>query len=176
MKLGCHANIRKGYYRAALYAHSIGARAFQFFPKNPRSLQIKRHDRNEASRCAQYCRRHGIVSLAHAPYPTTIAAEDKETRTIVAESILNDLEIVEDSGSIGLVVHFGSRKRQQVLKAYKTIIETLNEVLGRWKGKSLLLIENTAGKSSEMGTTFRHPIRSGEKGFHSFWKPRLHRL
>ncbi|HET7616636.1 MAG TPA: deoxyribonuclease IV [Bacillales bacterium] len=154
MRFGSHISIRNGYYKAAANAKAIGAAAFQYFPKNPRSLQIKRYDRNDAAKCAAFCAENGIVSIAHAPYPTNVAVSDREMREAIICSIVNDLNIVEDCGSIGLVVHFGSHKGLDPIEGYKTMIDVVNEVLKDWSGDGLLLIENTAGKGTEMGTTF----------------------
>jgi len=159
MRFGCHISIRKGYFGAVQTAFKIGAKAFQYFPKNPRSLKIKHHDRIDAKQCAEFCKKHHIVSIAHAPYPANISVPKPELREPIIKSILNDLQIVEDCGSIGLVVHFGSYKTGEPLDGYKRMIDILNEVLAQWKGKSLLLIENTAGKGSELGTTLEELVK-----------------
>lgn len=158
MKFGCHISIRNGYLGAAKTALNIGAKAFQYFPKNPRSLKVKHHDQSDAQKCADFCEAHGIVSIAHAPYPTNLSVPKPELREPIIRSVLNDLEIVEDCGSIGLVVHFGSYKGES-LDGYKRMIDVLNEVLGQWGGKSLLLIENTAGKGGELGLTFEELVK-----------------
>ncbi|HEX6922799.1 MAG TPA: deoxyribonuclease IV [Bacillales bacterium] len=158
MKFGCHISIRNGYFGAAQTALKIGARAFQYFPKNPRSLKIKSHDRRDAGKCADFCKEHGIASIAHAPYPTNLSVPKPELQEPIIASILNDLEIVENCGSVGLVVHFGSYKGEP-LEGYKRMITVLNKVLSQWNGKSLLLIENTAGKGGELGTTFEELVK-----------------
>lgn len=159
MRFGCHISIRNGYLGAAQTAFKIGAKAFQYFPKNPRSLKIKHHDRNDAKKCAEFCKKHHIASMAHAPYPTNVSVPKSELWEPMIKSILNDLQIVEDCGSIGLVVHFGSYKTGELLDVYKRMIDILNEVLAQWKGKSLLLIENMAGKGSELGTTLEELVK-----------------
>lgn len=159
MKFGCHISIRHGYFGAAQTAQAIGAEAFQYFPKNPRSLQIKNYDRLDAEKCAKFCRKHELASIAHAPYLANLSEPRPELRQQIIRSIKNDLEIVADCGSIGLVVHFGSHKRTDALEGYKRMIETLNEILSSWNGNSLVLIENTAGKGTEMGTAFEELVK-----------------
>ncbi|HEX7063887.1 MAG TPA: deoxyribonuclease IV, partial [Bacillales bacterium] len=97
-------------------------------------------------------------SIAHAPYPTNLSVPKPELREPIIDSVLNDLEIVENCGSIGLVVHFGSYKGEP-LEGYKRMIDILNEVLAQWSGTSLLLVENTAGKGGELGTTFEELVK-----------------
>ena len=159
MKIGCHISIRKGYLQAAKTAEQIGAGAFQYFPKNPRSLSIKMFDHSDAEACARYCRKHGIASIAHAPYPVNLAVTDELKRRATVESVLNDLEIVEACGSIGLVVHFGKFKGNDLLTGYQNILQCLNEILSRWQGSALILLENQAGEGTSIGTRFEELLQ-----------------
>lgn len=159
MKIGCHVSIRHGYLAAAKFANTMGAKSFQFFPKNPRSLQIKAFDAKDAENCAVFCQQEGLVSIAHAPYPVNLSEVDKEVRKIVRQSLKNDLEIVEACGALGLVVHFGRYKGKDPLEGYKLMIEMLNEVLLEWKGHAFLLIENNAGQGVRMGTTLEELVQ-----------------
>lgn len=153
MKAGCHISIRGGYLAAAKTAAQIGADAFQYFPKNPRSLAIKSFDRKDAELCAAFCRERGIASIAHTPYPTNMAIDEGELRKATVASLRNDLEIADACGSVGIVVHFGKYKGKDSLQGYKNIIQCMNEVLADFSGQALLLIENQAGEGSGMGTT-----------------------
>ncbi|WP_274655153.1 deoxyribonuclease IV [Paenibacillus humicola] len=153
MRLGCHVSTRGGYAESARRTAALGAQAFQYFPKNPRSLALKSFDAADARRCADFCRERGIVSIAHAPYPTNIAAEDAEHRAKTALSLLNDLEIAESCGSLGVVVHFGVYKGPDPLEGYRNAVTTLSAVAGRWNGRAKLLVENQSGEHTFMGAT-----------------------
>ncbi|MDF2659889.1 MAG: endonuclease [Paenibacillus sp.] len=154
MYFGAHVSIRHGFLEAAKQTHRMGGRAFQFFPKNPRSLSLKTMDRRDAEACAAFCREHDIRSIAHTPYPTNLAADAGERRQIVVRSLLNDLEIADACGAVGVVVHFGIYKGAERLDGYKNIVATLNEVVEQWEGTSQLLIENQSGEHARMGMTF----------------------
>ncbi len=151
MKLGCHVRIRNGYLGAAQTALSIGANAFQYFSKNPRSLSIKKLDQKDAEACRAFCTAHEMVSIAHTPYPSNIAATGEKARQVVG-SLKNDLEIAEACGSLGIVVHFGSTCEDPI-EGYKQMLFVLNEVLENWRGQTQILIENNAGKGDQLGTT-----------------------
>lgn len=155
MRVGCHVSIRDGYLGAAKHAVHQGALAYQYFPKNPRSLAVKAFDERDAQACKQYGHEHGLLSVAHTPYPTNLSVDDRALYQLTVQSLLNDLEIAEACGSIGVVVHFGQfkGKHQDPLYGYIRMIEMLNEVLAKWDGDALLLIENNAGQGSRMGTT-----------------------
>lgn len=153
MKIGVHVSIRNGFLAAARTAHRIGAQAYQYFPKNPRSLSFKWPDLNDARAANAFCHQHGIESVAHAPYPTNPAVHDLARREMVVQSLLNDLIIAEACGSIGVVVHFGYHHTTvDRLQGYKYMIRCLNHVLAQWDGKAQLLIENEAGGHGPMGT------------------------
>jgi deoxyribonuclease-4 len=153
MRAGCHVSTRGGYAQAAKTAASLGAESFQYFPKNPRSLVVKPFDERDAKRCAAFCQERGIVSIAHSPYPTNIATEDPEHRARTVVSLLNDLDIAEACGSLGVVVHFGVYKGSNPLEGYQNAVVTLSAVTSQWNGRAKLLIENQAGEHTFMGTT-----------------------
>lgn len=156
MKLGCHVSIRNGYYGAARTAHSIGAKSYQYFPKNPRALGVKNYDRQDAERCAEFCGNQQISSIGHTAYPVNIAIQDSGVRKAIAAALLNDLDIAERCGSVGVVVHFGKYKGDEPLEGYRLILEMLNRVLSAWNGRALLLLENQA---AEMGMTLEELVQ-----------------
>ncbi|TYP72542.1 deoxyribonuclease IV [Paenibacillus methanolicus] len=153
MIAGCHVSTQGGYKMAARRAMQIGANAFQYFSKNPRSLAIKDFDASDAAKCAEISREHGLASIAHSPYPTNIASEDAYHRERTAMSLLNDLAIAEACGSIGVVVHFGVYKGPDPLEGYRNAVITLSAVASQWAGSAKLLIENQAGEGTDMGMT-----------------------
>ncbi|MCP3028623.1 deoxyribonuclease IV [Halobacillus sp. A5] len=160
MIFGSHVSIREGYLGAAEQAAAMGAEAFQYFPKNPRSLTVKSFNKEDAELCSDFCRQQGIVSVAHSPYPTTLTPFNENKREQVTASLLNDLAIAEACGSIGLVVHFGKDLfNDDKLASYRLMIEVLNEVLGQWQGVCRILLENMAGKPGAMGTTLEELVQ-----------------
>ncbi|KZS48293.1 endonuclease IV [Paenibacillus glucanolyticus] len=162
IRIGSHVSTRGGFLAAAQRAAGIGSLAYQYFPKNPRSLHLKTPDIRNAAACARFCQEQGIVSIAHTPYPTNMAVgltRGEEFYGLTVESLKNDLIIAEACGSLGIVVHFGHHKSQDVLEGYQNIIRCLNDVLSSWKGKAKLLIENQAGDHGSMGMTLEESVK-----------------
>lgn len=160
MKFGCHVSIKDGYLAAANKASSIHAKAFQFFPKNPRRLTVKEFDKQDANLCKQFCEEHELISVCHAPYATTLTPRRNSQRKQVVASLHNDLEIADACGTLGVVVHFGSNiYPRDPLASYRLMIEVLDEVLGTWEGKAKLFIENNAGKAHAMGTRLEELVQ-----------------
>ncbi|MBG9588792.1 deoxyribonuclease IV [Cytobacillus firmus] len=159
MLFGCHASIREGYSGAAKAAKAKNASAFQYFPKNPRSLSVKDYDREDAALCKAFCKEHDIFSIAHTPYPTSLTPRP-EKQKLTVKSLLNDLEIASVCGSAGVVVHFGNPiSSKDPLAGYQLMIEMLNQILSRSKEHCLILLENTAGYPGSMGTTMEELVQ-----------------
>ncbi|MFD2673041.1 deoxyribonuclease IV [Marinicrinis sediminis] len=151
--IGVHLGIRNGYYRAARRAHELGIPAFQYFSKNPRTLSHKEIPLRDTEACRSFCRQHGIQSVLHAPYPTNPCLSPGAEQDRMVRSILNDLQIAEANGSIGVVVHFGHFRGKDPLQGYQNSIQCLNRVLAQWDGQARILIENQAGQGTRMGMT-----------------------
>lgn len=159
MLFGSHVSTRRGYKEAARFAHALGGKCFQYFPKNPRSLALKpSFDQRDAERCRLYCEEYGIRSIAHSAYPINIAVPEEQRAPMVA-SLLNDLVIAEACGSLGVVVHFGKFHNKDPLQGYKNSLQCIDEVLDRFDGKALLLLENMAGEGAEKGTEFEEHVQ-----------------
>ncbi|MFC0214694.1 deoxyribonuclease IV [Paenibacillus chartarius] len=158
-RIGSHVSIRRGYADAARTAHLIGGNAFQYFPKNPRSLALKPNfDRSDANACAAYSMEHGLLSIGHSPYPVNLAAEDPQVQAATRDALLNALDITDACGSVGLVVHFGKFSGPDPLQGYKNIIQLINSVLADYRGQALFLLENMAGEGGQLGTTFEELV------------------
>ena len=163
MKFGSHVSIRNGYAGAAKLAQSMDASAFQYFPKNPRSLSVKAFNIDDARLCKMICEKYHLVSVAHTPYPTDLTALDQHKRDKVIASLINDLDIADACGSIGVVVHYGKHVTpNDRLKSYHMMIETINDVLYEFEGDCKILIENNAGKQGTMGTSIEELVKIRE--------------
>lgn len=159
MILGSHVSIRDGYLAAAKRAVANQSSVFQYFPKNPRSLSIKKFDLEDTQNCRAFSQQHHLHSVAHTPYSTNLTP-DKEKKEFTILSILNDLEIATACGSIGVVVHFGNQISQtDPLASYHLMLDVLNNVLSQWDGEGKILLENNAGTKGGLGTTFEELVQ-----------------
>jgi deoxyribonuclease-4 len=160
--IGAHVSTRGGFLQAAKRAYEMGATAFQYFPKNPRSLGLKDPDLKNAELCREWCEENGIASIAHSPYPTNPAlgmTRGEAGFHATVASIRNDLHIADVCGSVGTVVHFGHLKSDQPLEGYQNLIHCLDTVLEDWNGQAKILLENQAGDHGPMGTTMEEMIQ-----------------
>ncbi|BBI33666.1 deoxyribonuclease IV [Cohnella abietis] len=151
-RVGSHVSTRFGFRKAAEHAVAIGGNAFQYFPKNPRTLEPKSFNKDDAEKCAVWCRANDVLSIAHGPYVVNPASEGEPAQRM-ALCTLNDLAIAEACGSLGVVVHFGNYKGKDLLQGYRNIIQWINSVTSLWNGNALILLENQAGDHGNMGMT-----------------------
>lgn len=162
LRIGCHVSIRYGYLAGAQYAHNCGARSFQFFAKNPRMIAIKSWDVQDAEACAIYCLQHNLTAVIHSSYPVNLAVPYSQKQELIVQCLLNDLHIADACGAVGVVVHFGQYKGKDPLQAYLTVVHNINEVLHKWSGKALILLENQAGQGTHIGLTLEELLRTRE--------------
>lgn len=153
MKLGCHISISKGFVQAVENAHRLGCESFQFFTKNPRAFKGKAADPEAAAKGRALMAEYGLVAVAHAPYITNLSTPDPELQEISIASLKQDLENAEAYGAVGCVCHMGKHVNMGEEYGMTRMVETLNRLLEAYTGSCLLLLENTAGQGSELGTS-----------------------
>lgn len=157
MQIGCHLSTSKGFKGAAEAALKLGAESFQFFTKNPRAFRGKGPQDGPAG--VALCREHGLVAVAHSPYITNLSTPDPELHEITVQSLVHDLQIAESCGAVGLVVHCGKHVEMGEEYGIRRMVETLEMILNTYEGPVPILLENTAGQGSELGTDLEQLLR-----------------
>ncbi len=152
MKLGCHISISPGFATSVENAHRLGCESFQFFTKNPRAFKGKAADPVQAAKGRQLMEQYGMVAVAHAPYITNLSTPDPELQATSIASLKQDLENAEAYGAVGCVCHMGKHVEQGEEYGIKRMVETLDMLLEEYQGSCPLLLENTAGQGTELGT------------------------
>jgi len=169
LKLGCHISISGGLPTAVENAHRLGCESFQIFTKNPRAFKGKAADPVLAEQGRSLMAQYGMVLVAHAPYITNLSSPDPALQSTTISSLLMDLQNAEAYGAVGCVCHMGKHVEQGVAYGMARMIETLDILLDQYAGECSLLLENTAGQGSELGTTLeqclevRSKVRSPER-------------
>lgn len=158
MKLGCHISISKGFEHAVESAHRLGCESFQFFTKNPRAFKGKAADLVQADKGRALLAKYGMVAVAHAPYITNLSTPEPELQATSIASLKQDLENAEAYGAVGCVCHMGKHVGQGEEYGMQRMVETLDMLLDLYKGSCLLLLENTAGQGTELGTTMEQCV------------------
>ena len=160
MKLGCHMSISGGFAACARRAHELGCEAFQVFSKNPRSFTGKTPDPADAAAGVAYCRERGMLVIAHAPYVLNLSTPEDELHATTVRSLVHDLNNTEAYGGTGLVVHCGRHMERGTEEGIRRMAGTLSEILDVYQGPVPILLENTAGQGTELGTTLEELLET----------------
>jgi len=155
MRIGCHLSVAKGFAEAVKTAPKLGANAFQYFTKNPRGFRgAKPLNVVDAENGRRLLQELDLVAIGHAPYLINLASPDDELYHLSIQALIQDLAIAEARGTYGVVVHCGKPKDQGVEYGIKRMQQAIQTVLAESSASGvLLLIENTAGQGSEIGTS-----------------------
>lgn len=151
MPLGCHLSVSKGLTAAVDKAQAMGAEAFQYFTRNPRSLRVVgTPNLEDAARARARQAELGIVSIGHTPYLVNLAAVDDDLWEAGIRSLRDDLPLAAARGTRGIVVHCGKPKEGGVEVGVPRMREALTRVL-EVEAPVRILLENTARQGSEVG-------------------------
>lgn len=154
MRIGCHISVSQGFEAAVVRAHTLGAQCFQYFTKSPRMLRFSRKlDLEDARRGRERQDALGLISIGHAPYLVNLSAPEADMRRASVEAVLWDLTVAGARGSYAVVVHCGKHKGAGRDQGMVWMKESLTEILSRDTSGVRLLLENTAGQGTELGTT-----------------------
>lgn len=153
MRIGCHLSVANGFAAMVRKGVALGADVVQYFPKNPKSYRPKPFNREELEREAAEVAGLGVVTVCHSPYVTNLSTPDPQLRELSISSIVNDLEIADAYGTPHLVVHCGKHVGEGTERGRQMMVEAIDEVLRRFTGRTMLLLENTAGQGTELGRT-----------------------
>lgn len=156
MRIGVHTSIAGALANAAHRAHEIGCDAFQIFSANPRGWHEKKLS---AESCEKFCEARAgyrLLPLAiHANYLINLAAADPMIRIPSVAAFRQELERTISLRAEYVVVHPGSAKNGSRKTAVKRFVQSLLTAIKPLRLDGLtVLIENTAGQGSVLGSRF----------------------
>jgi deoxyribonuclease-4 len=128
----------------------------QIFSKNASQWSARPLPSAEIAAFRQAVRDSAVTPVvAHASYLINIATASQPLRSRSIEALGEEVDRAEALGLFGVVLHPGARLLAPVDRAISLVGEALTTVLGqRRRGKTMILIEHTAGQGSSMGSSF----------------------
>ncbi len=159
LTLGCHLSISKGFAGAIDAAEELGINALQIFSHNAHSWNIRPISADQAE-AFQLRREASSLSYAviHTMYLINLASSEE---TIYRRSIDSLRAEIVAAGVLGIDyinTHIGSHKGNGVEIGIARAVAALDEVIAspefRDHRKVNILLENTAGTGTTIGTTF----------------------
>lgn len=174
LRLGAHVSRSGGYQQAADHTAQMGGRCFQVYTGAPRRLIFpvdvlaKKPEKARAQVEAemQALRDRAALPVNHADHltpfihsPYTINLCDRDNLALNAKVLVQELEMADKMGAVGVVVHTGTQRAKQAGQtrwgAYETYVATVKRVLATFTGRARVLLETSAGQGQSIGVTMR---------------------
>lgn len=158
LRIGIHTSIAGDVTGALEMAHGLGANALQIFSSSPR-MWARGNSRVAETEAARFRARRKELGLGplviHANYLINLASPNPVLRTQSVQGFHQELVRGMALGADFLVVHPGSRLESSVETGVAAIAESLKQAARGLKlGELRILLENTAGQGSALGSRF----------------------
>lgn len=155
-RLGAHMSAAGGLPLAVARAVVHGCDAFQIFTKNgnqwrgrplpPEEIRAFRRDVSRASL--------GPV-VSHASYLINLASVNAALRKQSIDAMADEIDRAESLGLLGVVLHPGAYTSGSEAGGLTLVAAALVELLrARRRGRTMVLLEHTAGQGTALGATF----------------------
>lgn len=159
-----------GFEKNVKRAAAIGCRTVQIFPGNPTGWRMGNLGEKEIKRRSSQLAELGIYPLViHCAYLINLASNSDE----VLEKSLQLLDETMQRAFLYqapfVVLHTGNHGGQGVEKGMTQVVESIARGLSRWPAPVKLLLENTAGSGTALGSSFEQLAQI----VHSFPKANL---
>lgn len=176
--VGAHINRDKTIVKTMENIKNAGGNALQIFVSSPRSTALTDMAKyNSVSReIKEYLKENDFKLVIHSPYVINVASEFKNgKRTLTIDecywikTIINQLEISDLIGSIGVVLHVGKHVKLSYDDGLENMRTAISFVLNDISTKNLntkLILETPAGQGTELLTDLKDFI----KFYNSFTK------
>ena len=154
MKIGAHVSTSGGLDKGIDRAGEIGAEAVQFFASSPRMWRFRAPKEAEVLAFREKSESTGISpAFIHASYLVNVGGSTELVGKSI-QSLVSSLEVASQLGAVGVIFHGGSHKGAGFDAVFEQAIAALTLVLERTPDDARLLIENSAGMGSHIGSSF----------------------
>ena len=155
MKVGFHVSIFDSIDTAVDRAEELGINTFQMFTRNPRGWSYAPLDPAEISLFKMKLANVSIDPVfVHMPYLPNLSSSRREVYDRSCQSLTGELQRCNELGVPFLVTHLGSHLGSGKAMGFQRIIDAINSAYLEARVKTMLLLENTAGTTNSMGSSF----------------------
>lgn len=155
MRFGFHISIAGGFAKAIEKAQALECRTIQLFSHNPRGWSYKELNEDEVKVFKKLLVRSDITPVfVHMPYLPNLASLNGTLYEKSIHFLCVNLRRAHILGASYLVVHPGSRGDRSADEGIERIARAINNAFERVENSVMVLLENTAGQGTEIGSTF----------------------
>jgi apurinic endonuclease APN1 len=153
---GAHTSISDGVINGLKYITEIGGNVSQIFLGNRLSSQLKYKTKLtdvEKKEIKEYLKDNNHLLFVHAAYVLNLASKPPTSAAIgyQLDSLRYDLELGDEIGSSGLVIHLGNQLKLGREEAYRNMCGCVMKVIDTSKGRGRILLETSAGAGTQIG-------------------------
>ena len=155
MRFGFHISIAGGFSKIVERALVRSCETIQFFSRNPRGWKYSPLNKREVEQFRLSIRSSTLFPVfLHMPYLPNIASPKSKFYNRSIRSIATDLQRAEHLGAQYLIIHIGHRMESPEDQAIEAVSQGIDQAFERVKNEVILLLENTAGQGTEIGSSF----------------------
>ncbi len=155
--LGAHTSISGGLYKAIEEGEKLGCTTIQIFTKSSRSWHASKLKEENILKFKETQKKSNIKTIiAHTSYLINIGSPNKDTEKKSIDALKLELERCQDLEIPYLVLHPGAHLKSGEEKCLEQISKNLDFVLKNASGKTMILLETTAGQGTNVGYKFEH--------------------
>ena len=155
MRFGFHISIAHGFSTVIEKARKTRCETMQLFSRNPRGwkyqplnpAEVEKFVADLASSCIAPC-------FLHLPYLPNLASGSGELYDKSIDSLCEDLARAQSLSIPFLVVHVGKSLSLSESEAIARVATGINTALKKVDNGVMILLENTAGQGTELGSRF----------------------
>lgn len=152
MFIGCHVSIAGGIFNAPKNAADLGCEVMQIFTRSPQGGKAPELTNEVVSRFKTEIERYKIQNTyIHTPYYINFASTNNRIRYGSVSVVRDELERGDLIGAKYVMTHLGTAKELGQDGSMEKVPEMLKKSLEGYRGKTKLLLENSAGAGEIIG-------------------------
>jgi deoxyribonuclease-4 len=155
-KIGFHVSIASGIDKAVDRALKIGCTTFQIFTRNPRSWIFKKID-PDVSQAFINKRQDAKIDpvFSHMPYLANLSSPEDEIYQKSVQALIEELRRCNALKIPFIVTHCGSHRGKGFEVGLEQICNALEKAYKKSQSNVQILLENTGGSKTSMGSSFK---------------------
>ena len=155
MKIGAHVSTAGGLHTAFKRAADMDAETIQIFASSPRAWKFRELKPEIVAKFHEGAEKTGIAPVfIHGSYLVNVAGAAPEMLEKSIACLVRNMEVAAEIGAAGVVFHAGSHKGKGFDAVIGPATDTLKRVLDESPDGPLLLVENSAGRKTQLGGAF----------------------
>jgi deoxyribonuclease-4 len=158
LRIGAHMSVAGGVSTAVDRAVAHGCEALQIFTKNGNQWQARPLQPGEVRLFRDRVEQAGITPVvSHASYLINLATTFPALRAQSIAAFVDEIDRAETLGLLGVVIHPGTCTAGTEDEGLGLIADAIQTALtARPRGKTMVLLEHTAGQGRTLGYRFEH--------------------